>query len=525
MEFSVERSHLLRMENISKAFPGVQALDDVSLDVCAGEVLGLIGENGAGKSTLMKILSGVYVADSGQITIEDEPVQVRNPHHAQELGISIIYQEFNLMPNMSVMENISIGREPAHFSMVNRPLLKSRAQELLSQLRVDLSPSAIVRDLSVAEQQMVEIAKALSMEVKVLIMDEPTSALCEAEVQALLDIIRDLKRSGIGIIFISHRLEEVRDICDRVTVLRDGQNIGTISAAEASEDRLIQMMVGRSLKEYFHLQNGGAKEAPSPDANGDIALELRGIARSGSKRDPHAVVLDDISFSLKKGEILGLAGLVGSGRTEVARVIFGADPRDSGDILIGGQPVDIQSPIDAIRHGIGFVPEDRKAQGLILGMTVRENATLPNLDRLSRFSFVRLHEEADEVNEYVKRLDIQTPGLEQQVVNLSGGNQQKVVMTKWLMLKPRILILDEPTRGIDVGAKAEIYSLMKQLAADGVSIIMISSELPEVLAMSDRIVCMYEGQVSGIVDGSEATPELVMRYCTTRKENNERTPV
>ncbi len=508
---------LLRMENISKAFPGVQALDNVNLDVRVGEILGLIGENGAGKSTLMKILSGVYPMDSGRLYLRGRPIQIQNPHHAQQLGISIIYQEFNLMPNLTVMENVFIGREPTRFLFVDRRQLQQRTQELLDRLGVHLSPTAIVRDLSVAEQQMVEIAKALSMEVQVIIMDEPTSALSDAEVQTLFAIMRELRRNGISVIFISHRLEEVLTICDRITVLRDGRNVGTLDAAEASEDALIRMMVGRSLQEFFHKEEGAQAGSHAEDG-GDVVLEVRSITRRGSKLDPSAIVLDDVSFQLRRGEILGLAGLVGAGRTELARTIFGADARDAGEIYVDGKLADIRSPVDAIRHGIGFVPEDRKEQGLILSMAVRENITLPSLNRITRSGFVQLAEEERLVREYVNRLQIRTPSLEQRVRNLSGGNQQKVVISKWLLLQPKILIMDEPTRGIDVGAKAEIYGLMHQLAQAGVGIIMISSELPELLAMSDRVVCMCEGRVTAILKREEATPEQVMRYCTMRRQ-------
>jgi ABC-type sugar transport system ATPase subunit len=506
---------LLHMQDVCKSFPGVQALDAVTLEVGHGEILGLIGENGAGKSTLMKILSGVYVMDSGAIYLDGQPVQIHNPHQGQKLGISIIYQEFNLMPNLSVMENIFVGREFGRYGLIDRATLRRQTQVLLDRLGVHLSPDSIVRDLSVAEQQMVEIAKALSLQVRVIIMDEPTSALSETEVQHLLAIMRDLKREGIGVIFISHRLEEVLDICDRITVLRDGKNAGSVDASLANQDLLIRMMVGRPRSELFHSdERFGAPSTEEGTAAHDIVLEVRGLTRRGTALDSAATVLDDVSFDLRQGEILGLAGLVGAGRTEAARVIFGADRLDSGEILIDGQPVILHSPLDAIEHGIGFVPEDRKEQGLVLGLTVRENVALPNLDSMSRFGFVRLALETQRVKEFVQRLQIRTPSLDKRVLNLSGGNQQKVVISKWLMLRPRILIMDEPTRGIDVGAKAEIYRLMNQLVENGVSIIMISSELPEVLAMSDRVVCMARGRVTGILEHAEATPELVMRYCT-----------
>ena len=424
------------------------------------------------------------------------------------------------MPNLSVMENIFIGREPGGL-FVDQRRLQRQAQALLDRLGVRLSPNAIVRDLSVAEQQMVEIAKALSMQVKVLIMDEPTSALSEGEVRKLFDSMRDLKRDGISVIFISHRLEEVVATCDHVTVLRDGRNAGTLEGTEITEDAMIKLMVGRSLTEFFHQDSVGSAAAESEGA--DIALEVRGLTWRGTKVDPSAIVLDNVSFELRRGEILGLAGLVGAGRTEVARAIFGADRRDAGEIFVNGRRVEIASPLDAIRHGIGFVPEDRKAQGLILNQAVRMNLTLPSLDAITRLGFVKLAEEGRRAQEYISRLQIRTPSLDRVVRNLSGGNQQKVVISKWLMLKPKILIMDEPTRGIDVGAKTEIYSLMRQLVESGVSIIMISSELPELLAMSDRVVCVAEGHVSGILDRSEATPERVMRFCTAqRKQSSEK---
>ena len=412
------------MQDVCKSFPGVQALDAVTLDVGHGEILGLIGENGAGKSTLMKILSGVYPMDSGAIYIDGEPVHIHNPHQGQQLGISIIYQEFNLMPNLSVMENIFVGREFGRYGLIDRATLRRQTQVLLDRLGVRLSPDAIVRDLSVAEQQMVEIAKALSLKVRVIIMDEPTSALSDTEVQHLLAIMRDLKADGIGVIFISHRLEEVLSICDRVTVLRDGKNVGSIAAGEATQDRLIRMMVGRSRNELFHSEErftasagdaGAAGQAAAPAPGQDVVLAVRGLTRRGTAIDAAATVLDNVSFDLRRGEILGLAGLVGAGRTETVRVIFGADRCDSGEIHIDGKPVTIASPLDAIEHGIGFVPEDRKEQGLVLGLSVRENVALPNLDSMSRFGFVRLAQEAQRVKEYVQALQIRTPSLDKSV--------------------------------------------------------------------------------------------------------------
>jgi ABC-type sugar transport system ATPase subunit len=499
---------LLRMIDISKSFPGVQALQEVSLAVYPGECLGLVGENGAGKSTLMKILSGVYAPDSGEITLAGQPVTLHNPRQAQELGISIIYQEFNLMPNLTVAENVFIGREPNAGGFVRWTDQRARTQALLDQLGVALRPDATVRDLSVAEQQMVEIAKALSYNARIVIMDEPTSALTDTEVEALLRIIAGLKARGLGVIFISHRLEEVMAICDRVTVLRDGQNAGELPIAEATPDRIVRLMVGRNLGDLFQ------KEAAAVDPAAPPALEVRNLSRTGTARDPAAIVLNDVSFGVRAGEIVGLAGLVGSGRTEVARAIFGADPFDRGEILIDGRPVRIDDPRDAIRAGIGLAPEDRKAQGLILGMAVEANISLAALPSLVRYGFIRLREEARLADRFVERLRIRTPSVEQLVVNLSGGNQQKVVIAKWLALRPKILILDEPTRGIDIGAKAEVHHLMSQLAQQGVAILMISSELPEILGMSDRVLVMSQGRLAGELTRADATQERIMALAT-----------
>ncbi len=499
------------MENISKSFPGVRALDDVSLHVGAGEVLGLVGQNGAGKSTLMKILSGVYSVDEGEIYLEGQPVHITDPHQAQELGIAIIYQELNLMPNLTVMENILIGREPGPPIFFNRGKMVSESQAILDHLKLDLSPKSLVRTLSVAEQQMVEIAKTISRKVKVLIMDEPTSALSETEAATLFEIIGELKQTGIGIIFISHRLEEVLDISDRITVLRDGQHVGDVDVEDTSKEELITMMVGHSLESFFHVDE--MSEAPK---QADVVLEVRNLSRSGTALDPDATVLENVSFDLRRGEILGLAGLVGAGRTELARTIFGADKRESGEIIVEGAPVPINSPQDAIALGLGLLPEDRKEQGLILGMAVRQNMSLVDLAEFTHLGFVQRRKETQTVMDYVNRFEIRTPDIERRVVNLSGGNQQKVVISKWLMVKPKILIMDEPTRGIDVGAKSDIYDLMRQLASEGISIIMISSEFPELIAMCDRIVCLTEGRVTGVVPREEASLETLMHYCTLR---------
>jgi len=505
---------LLRVEQVTKSFPGVLALQDVSLEVHPGEVLGLVGENGAGKSTLMKILSGVYQPDSGEIILDGKPVVLHSPRQAQDLGISIIYQEFNLMPNLSVEENVFVGREPNSGKVVRWRQLRKQTTDLLDQLGVHLNPKAIVRSLSVAEQQMVEIAKALSLNARLVIMDEPTSALTDTEVTALFEIIRGLKARGLAVIYISHRLEEIFTICDRVTVLRDGQLAGELPIAEATPDRIVRLMVGRPLMDLFRPEEAErrlerlAQRSPTP------VLEVHGLGRTGTGQDPSAIVLEDVSFSLRPGEIVGLAGLVGSGRTEIARAIFGADEYDRGEIVVDGQPIRIGSPREAIRLGIGLVPEDRKLQALVLGLAIRENLSLSLLDRLSRFGIVRLASERALARRMVDALRVRTPSIEQKVLNLSGGNQQKVVIAKWLALHPKILIMDEPTRGIDIGAKAEVHGLMHQLAADGVAILMISSELPEIVHMSDRVLVMHQGRIAGELQREEATQEAIMTLAT-----------
>jgi inositol transport system ATP-binding protein len=503
---AAERVPLLRMDGISKHFPGVQALKSVSLDVFSGECLALVGENGAGKSTLMKILSGVYPPDEGQIFLDGKRVVLSNPHQAQQLGISIIYQEFNLFPNLTIEENVFIGREPNSGGIVRWSSLRQATLGLLDRLGVNLDPSTSVRDLSVAQQQMVEIAKALSYNARIVIMDEPTSALSDTEVSALMGIVRGLKSEGLGVIFISHRLEEVFSMCDRITVLRDGQKVGEMPTKGSSPSQVVNLMVGRNLSDLFQKGEGVAES--------NVVLEVRGLSRMGTKRDAAAIVLDNISLTIRAGEIVGLSGLVGSGRTELARAIFGADRFDRGEILIDGQPVAIRTPQDAIRAGIGMVPEDRKLQALVLQLAVRENISLPNLGRLSSFGLVRGHEERKLVRSFVDTLQIRTPSLEQRVVNLSGGNQQKVVIAKWLALQPKILLVDEPTRGVDVGAKAEVHQLLSQLARRGVAILMISSELPEILGMSDRILVMRAGTIAGELQRHEATQERIMALAT-----------
>jgi ABC-type sugar transport system ATPase subunit len=487
------------MEGISKAFPGVQALSDVRLRVDAGEVVALLGENGAGKSTLMKILSGAYRKDAGRILLNGEEVDIASPLQSQRLGIAIIYQEFNLTRNQTVAANIFMAREPiakgpaggARF--VDRRKMEADAQAILNRLGARIRATARVRDLSVAQQQMVEIAKALAVDVRLIIMDEPTAALGEQEVDLLFQTVANLKARGIAIIFITHRLEEVFRVADRIVVLRDGRWVGEMPVAEASTEAIIRLMVGRPLDDMFH------KEAA---VIGEPVLEVRHLTRRG--------VVEDVSFTLRAGEILGFAGLVGAGRTETVRLLFGADHADAGEILAAGKPVVIRSPGDAMAAGMGLVPEDRGHQGLVLKLPVTENINMTTLQRQSRAGWVNRRSLVRTAGEYVERLSIRTPHLRQKAMFLSGGNQQKIVLAKWLAAHPRVLILDEPTRGIDVGAKAEVHALMTQLAQSGIGLIMISSELPEILGMSDRILVMHEGRVAGILDRAEATQERIM---------------
>jgi ribose transport system ATP-binding protein len=503
-----QQEAILRMEGISKAFPGVQALDNVDFEAAVGEVVALVGENGAGKSTLMKILCGAYRKDTGRIFLHAQETEIESPYHAQQLGIAIIYQEFNLTPNQSAAANIFVAREPQQqglgrvFNFVDRRRMEREAQEHLNRVGARVPATALIRDLSVAQQQMVEVAKALAVDARIIIMDEPTSALGEDEVETLFEIIGTLKGQGIAIIFITHRLEEVLRVADRVVVLRDGQWVGGMPIDEATPDKIIHLMVGRELTEIFHKEEAEI---------GEPLMEVRGLTRRG--------VVKDVSFSLRRGEILGFAGLVGAGRTETARLLFGVDRRDAGEIWVDGKQVRINSPIDAVAAGLGFVPEDRGLQGLVLRLPVLENIVLPTLNDHSRAGWMDRRSLRNTAQNYVDKLDIRTPHLGQKAMFLSGGNQQKVVLAKWLALQPRVLIMDEPTRGIDVGAKAEVHALMSQLAQAGMGIIMISSELPEILGMSDRVLVMHEGRVAALVDRAEATQEEIMAYASGEINN------
>lgn len=487
---------MLVFKNISKIFPGVKALDNVNLKVKKGEIHGLIGENGAGKSTLMKILSGAYTRDTGEIYLEGEPEEIGSPKRAEELGISIIYQEFNLVPSLSVAENIFLGKLPKKNKLVDWGVIKGLAEKALVEVGITIDPDTAIEELSVAEQQMVEIAKAISLDCKILVMDEPTSALTGEETQKLFKVMKRLKKQGIAIIFISHRLEEMFEITDRISVLRDGQYIGTEDKGGITEDKLISMMVGRSLSQKFP-----AKEYQA----GKKIFSVEGLTNEKIK---------DVSFSLKEGEILGIAGLVGSGRTETVRAIFGADQLESGKIYINDKEIKITSPKSAIKAGIGLVPEDRKSQGLVLKLSVKENILMAALKKALKGFFLSPEKEAMIGRKYVKDLKIKTPGTDSLVNNLSGGNQQKVVLSKWLNCDPDIIIMDEPTRGIDVNSKMEIYNIIVELVKRGKGIIIVSSELPEILGISDRIIVMHEGEVKGELKSQDATQEKIMHYAT-----------
>ncbi|MCL4297361.1 MAG: sugar ABC transporter ATP-binding protein [Anaerolineae bacterium] len=489
---------ILEMQHISKSFAGVHALRDVSFDLRPGEVHALLGENGAGKSTLIKVITGVHQPDGGEIRLYGQPVVFHNPLESRQHGIAAIYQEPSLFPDLDIAENIFVGRQPTRGAgQIAWGRMHQDAAALLDSLGVELEPKTKARNLSVAQQQMVEIARALSVHAKILIMDEPTSSLTLAEVDDLFRIVRQLREAGTAIVFISHRLEELFQLADRVTVLRDGAYVGTRTIGEVTTDSLIQMMVGRTLADMF----------PKLDVEaGKVVLQVEGLGREGLFRD--------VSFELRQGEILGMAGLVGAGRTDVARAIFGIDPATSGVIKIDDQPVKITSPEQAMRLGLAYVPEDRQHHGLILPLPISQNITLPILSEFARMGWLNGQGEQQTARQAATQMEVRAAGLWQKARELSGGNQQKVVLAKWLTTKPRILILDEPTRGIDVGTKAAVHGLMSQLAAQGMAIIMISSELPEVLGMSDRILVMREGRLTGELSRSEATQEKVMLAAT-----------
>ena len=492
-------AEFLEMRGIVKKFPGVLALDHVNLRVKEGEVHALLGENGAGKSTLMKILSGAYQKDEGEIYYDGNKVEIHSAQDAQRLRISTIYQELNLTEQLTVAENIFMGRQiMKNRFAVDWKRMYREAQKILDDLGVAVDSHTLVRDLGVAHKQMVEVAKSLSINSKVLIMDEPTAPLTNREIDTLFRTIRMLKSRGVSIIYISHRLEEVMEICDRATIMRDGTNVTELNVADTNIDEIIRYMVGRELKEKFpkiHVEPG------------DVRLRVENI-RAGK-------AVKDVSLSVRGGEILGIAGLVGAGRTETMRAIFGMDPKDAGEIYVDGQKVEINRPLDAIKAGIGFVTEDRKGEGLVLPLPVSQNMTLATLDKLGPSFHMSLGQERNTVNEYIGKLNIKTPSPLQLARNLSGGNQQKVVLAKWLLSDSKVIIFDEPTRGIDVGAKIEVYNIINSLIREGVAVIMISSEMPEVLGMSDRVAVMHQGEITGVFDNDGTlTQEKVLYYAT-----------
>jgi ribose transport system ATP-binding protein len=496
---------ILRVEGISKGFPGVQALKDVHLEVRQGEVLVLVGENGAGKSTLMKILSGIYTKDEGTITFEGQEVELTSPLQAQQLGVTIIHQELNLMPDLTVAQNIFVGREPKIGPFLSERRLNSQTAELLKRLDIRLDPRQKVGELTVAEQQMVEIAKALSFNAKVLIMDEPTSALTDSEVETLFVLIEQLKAAGTGIVYISHRMDELRRLADRVTVLRDGAYIGSLEKSEVSIPKIIEMMVGRAIDE-------GTRPQAREHAGDPVVLDVQGLSTKS--------LLKDISFQLHRGEILGFAGLMGAGRTETARAVIGADHRDGGTITIGGRTARISQPSDAVRHGVGYLSEDRKLLGLMLEQDVTFNTVLASLGSYANaIGWMGDGKAKNRTKDYVQQLRVKTPSVNQVVKLLSGGNQQKVVIARWLMRDCDILIFDEPTRGIDVGAKEEIYRLMQQLADAGKSIIVISSELPEILRVANRIAVFANGRITGTLRNEDASQEKIMQLAAHGEED------
>ena len=489
---------LLEVGQVTKQFPGVLALRGVDLTLYRGEVLAVIGENGAGKSTLMKILAGVQPADSGEICIDGQPVQFQSVREALAHGVALIHQELNLADNLDVSANIFLGREPLRFGLIDHDRVKRESREFLDAVGLEADPTTLVKKLPVGKQQMVEIAKALSVNARVLIMDEPTSSLSQRETENLFAVIKDLRARGVSIVYISHRLGEVKELADRVTVLRDGKNAGVLARAEINHDAMVRLMVGRDLSAFY--QN-------TPREPGVVALQATDLRTPVHPKHT-------LNFEVRAGEIVGMAGLVGAGRTELLQTLFGVTPAIGGTIAIDGEPVNPKTPNEAIAAGIALAPEDRKQQGVILEMAVRENMSLPSLRRDQRHGFLNRQKEAEITAKMIDQMRIKTPDAEQEVRYLSGGNQQKVVLGKWLAMKPFVLLLDEPTRGIDVGAKQEIYGLMEQLAADGVAILFVSSEMEEVLGMSDRALVMHEGRLAGELRRDELNEEAVMQLAT-----------
>jgi ribose transport system ATP-binding protein len=491
-------TQILKMQGIEKRFGGVHALRGVDFDIAAGEAVALVGENGAGKSTLMKILGGVHQPDAGDIFIDGAPAQIHSVSDAIRHGISFIHQELNVLDNLDVAANVFLGREPVRgrvLNLIDRKRMYAETRTYLDRLGLKVAPDTPLNKLSIAQQQLVEIAKALSLNARLLIMDEPTSSLTLTETDRLLALVKELKAQGVAVIYISHRLSEVEEISDRAVVLRDGANAGQLAREEITHDGMVKMMVGRNLDNFYRQPTGAI-------SSGYLQVE-----RLRTSRYPQHTV----SFSVGKGEILGMAGLVGSGRTEVAETIFGIDRASESQITLDDRPLRVRSPRDAIRHGIYLIPEDRRHAGLITDMMIRENVTLPALKRYASAGLVSRERERAEATEVCKKLNVKTPSVEVAAGNLSGGNQQKVVLAKWLSLEPKVLIFDEPTRGVDVGAKAEIYDLMRKLAEAGVAVLMISSDMEEILNVSDRIAVMHEGKLTGILPREECTEENVMR--------------
>ncbi len=488
----------IEMKNIHKSFGTNRVLAGVDFDLREGEVHALMGENGAGKSTLMNILTGLHSRDEGTIVIDGQETYFGSPKEAEEKGIAFIHQELNIWPEMTVLDNLFIGKEPTSgLGFLNMKQMKALAKEQFGKLSVTIPLTQEAGECSVGQQQMIEIAKALMTKAKVIIMDEPTAALTEREIEKLFEVIRSLKKEGVSIVYISHRMEEIFTICDRITVMRDGKSVDTKPIPDTNFDEVVRKMVGRELTERYPARH------PVP---GDVVLEVKNISSKGK--------FENVSFSVRAGEIVGMSGLMGAGRTEMMRAIFGLDPLDSGEIWVRGKKVNIRKPDDAVKHGIGFITEDRKDEGLVLDFSVRENMALTNLFSFSSKGFISAKKELDFVDTLTKRLQIKTHTTETPARNLSGGNQQKVVIAKWIGIGPSVLILDEPTRGVDVGAKREIYQLMNELTERGVAILMVSSELPEVLGMSDRILVVHEGRISGEVSGENATQEQIMTLAT-----------
>ena len=492
---------ILTMSNITKSFSGVQALKNANIELKSGEVVAFMGENGAGKSTLMKILTGIYTKDSGTITYFGKEVEFKGPSESEESGIAIVHQELNMMKDLTVAQNLFIGREEKNGFFINDEKMNKKAKELFKLLNIEIDPSEKIGNLTVGRQQMVEIAKAISKEAEIIIFDEPTAALTDSEIEELFKVINDLKNRGAGIIYISHRMDEINVISDRVTVMRDGEYVGTLITKDCSKDDIIKLMVGRTIFSDPKSSSSVTEDAP-------VVLKCENLCRGREVKN--------VSFELRKGEILGFSGLMGSGRTEVARLLFGADKIESGNIFINGKQVSIKSPKDAVKFGIGYLSEDRKRFGLIVDKSVEENTVIATIEEFKKGLFIDRKKSVQVSDKYAKELKTKTPNVLQLVKKLSGGNQQKVVIAKWLVRNCDILIFDEPTRGIDVGAKSEIYNLMEELVKAGKSIIMISSELPEILRMSDRVAVMCEGRITDIIPIDKANQENIMQAATNR---------